>query len=169
MSNMHQIYVAVSMFRTDNGSYPNELLAQYQAGVAANQVNNSPLYPQYIKDISIFHCPDDVVNDMTVQAPGTSFYQYDSYDITQGINPDGTPAAAFIQTYKKDWTGGSGPTDAPNQLKYNNPPPDKTVLTWCNYHVTTAGANMCPVIFLSGTAKTIGYKEMNQYGWQIGN
>ncbi len=176
ISNMHQIYLAVSMYHTDTGGYPDFLLAPYRAGVSAKNVKISPLYPQYIKDISIFHCPDNDVNDMNanvtvnnlVTGTPAAYYLYDSYDITSALNADGTPAPqAFIQTYSKDWTGATGPQDAPNQLKYTNPPQDKTVITWCNYHVSTGGETLCPVLFLSGTVKNVGAKAMVQYGWQI--
>ncbi len=101
------------------------------------------------------------------------FYAYDSYDVTAYMDAngkrlagqDGTPG--FQCVYAKDWTGVIGPQDAPYQLKYPNPPPDRTVLAWCNYHVTTAQATKCVVMFTSGTAKTIDFKQMVQKGFAI--
>jgi len=63
----------------------------------------------------------------------------------------------------------SGTSDAPNQMKYRNPPNDQTILTWCNYHVTTNGFDKCPVILLSGTVKNRDYKQIVQYGWNLQN
>lgn len=46
-----------------------------------------------------------------------------------------------------------------DQGVYPDPPPDTTVLTWCNTHVTTGQRGKCPVVFTSGTAK-----PMTRYG-----
>ncbi len=109
-------------------------------------------------------------------------YEYDSYDITPFVTPDGkwkpdpeTLNPSYQLVYSLDWTGpppaGKDPLqDAPNQLKYPRTAPlDKTVLTFCNWHFVTAGADRCPVIFASGTAKTINYKHMAESGFEIAN
>ena len=57
--------------------------------------------------------------------------------------------------YSLSWTNTVGPGDSPNQLKYPNPPEDKTVLTWCTYHAATAHSNVIPVLMLSGTVKPV--------------
>ncbi len=112
------------------------------------------------------------------------FYTFDSYDISPGIDTSGdwlqsrlVPAKKMYQpVYFRDWTGSladqlmtkdARQQDPPNQLKYRNPPLDRTVLSWCNSHVTTAKADRCPVIFASGTAKTITFKHMAESGWNI--
>ena len=45
--------------------------------------------------------------------------------------------------------------DAPNQLKYPTPPPDKTVVTWCTYHSAVARSNIINVLLLSGNARPV--------------
>jgi prepilin-type N-terminal cleavage/methylation domain-containing protein len=106
-----------------------------------------------------------------------AFYAYDSYDISSLPLPDGTrsktnPSGDFQIVYSRDWTAAipraiDPRQDAPNQLQYRNPPQDKSILTWCNYHVTTAGGNQCPYISLGGTAKTLGYNQLIQRGWNV--
>ena len=109
-------------------------------------------------------------------------YEFDSYDITAWIDRDGrwvnTPRSGqpgYQLVYSRNWTGTKTTPltqreDAPNQLKYvRTMPPERTVLTWCNYHVTTAGADRCPVMFASGTSKSINYKHMAESGWDIRN
>lgn len=98
-----------------------------------------------------------------------SFYAFDSYDLSSALGMDGKRVGEGYQiVYSKDWTGGSGASDAPNQLKYPSAPTDKTILAWCNYHVSTARAEKCPVIFASGTSKPLDYKQMVEKGWNIG-
>jgi len=97
------------------------------------------------------------------------FYAYDSYDISSYLAADGTRVGGngFQIVYTRDWTASEGTQDAPNQLKYQNPPPDRTILSWCNYHVTNGGHNQCMVIFASGTARKLNYKQMVEKGWNI--
>src|SRR5258708_6709194 len=120
--------------------------------------------------------------NMPAQFKGKSvyLYDYDSYDITAWVDAKGkwtndpyTGQPGYQLVYARDWTGGENTVigqknDSPNQLKYyRTMPPDRTILTWCNYHVTTAGADRCPVVFASGTAKSITYKHMAENGWDI--
>src|SRR5258708_21295657 len=82
------------------------------------------------------------------------FYLYDSYDITAYMAADGSTNGNFSVAYTKDWSANGplnipGPQDWPNQLKYKEPPPDKTVVTLCNRHVTTAGRGPFPGLLLS--------------------
>ncbi len=88
------------------------------------------------------------------------FYKADSYDVGPQVDAKGnvvrvggTPVMELH--YSKSWTSTIGPSDAPNQLKYSNPPADKTVVTWCTYHVATAHSNVIPVLMLSGTVKPL--------------
>jgi prepilin-type N-terminal cleavage/methylation domain-containing protein len=110
------------------------------------------------------------------------YYAYDSYDISSALMMDGkrmpapgAPNGGFYIHYSRDWTGNivrkiDPRLDPPNQCKYpRTMPTEKTVLTWCNYHVTTAGADRCPVVFVSGRAKTITFKHMVESGWNIAN
>lgn len=110
-----------------------------------------------------------------------SFYAYDSYDISASLDVTGKRLAGagsnpgYFVVYSKDWTAvrarGIDPKkDAPNQLEYQKSmPTDKTILASCNYHVVTSGGNKCPVMFASGTAKPLDFKQMVTDGWNIAN
>lgn len=119
-------------------------------------------YPN-VGDFCFDHLPDEFKN---LALP---FYAYDSYDISSYVQADGTRAGGngFQIVYSKDWTAQEGAQDASHQLKYPNPPLDKTVLSWCNFHVTNGGHNQSTVIFASGTAKKIDFKRMVERGWNI--
>lgn len=93
------------------------------------------------------------------------YYMIDSYDLTSVL---AGPKTAFQITYNRDWTGLVGTGDSNNQLKYNKPPADKTVITWCNYHATVAGSDMSPLLFDSGTCKPINSKKIEQWVYNIG-
>lgn len=166
--------------------------------VLARDMKHGFLYRNYVKNIETFRCPDNPITDGTVvvfaQYPANAawsgpvlfgtgglvfnelpsqytgipvpFYAVDSYDITAVL---GAPRGTYQLVYARDWTGGSGPQDAPNQLKYPNPPLDRTVLAWCNYHATVAGADKSPVLFASGTVKPLDAKQMAEKSWTINN
>jgi type II secretory pathway pseudopilin PulG len=217
-SNMHQIQVAMAMYRNDHGDYPPMLLGPAEnpngsfhvngsgTAVAMNKMQYGYLFPNYVKSPDVFRCPDNPVRDLTkttqayfptnsawrtllalgqptygaglgyLGAPaalnGTpvSFYQADSYDITGEIDSTGKrisgPAGPnFLLAYAKDWTAHQvqnlpAGQDATFQLKYKNPPLDRTVLTYCTYHVAVAGADLVPVMLASGTAKRAQYREI---------
>src|SRR5437016_1765152 len=102
------------------------------------------------------------------------FYNYDSYDSTASIDISGnwtlgpTTLKQYELVYSLDWTGAEGTDDSQNQLKYTRTmPEDRTVITFCNYHVAIAKGDRCPVVFASGTAKTVTYKHMVESGWAI--
>jgi prepilin-type N-terminal cleavage/methylation domain-containing protein len=108
------------------------------------------------------------------------FYAFDSYDVSSYLQMDGSRRAAVTQggdfqiVYAKDWTaarprGIDTRLDVPNQLQYKNPPEDQTILTWCNYHVTTSKGDKCVVMFASGKAKALDYKHLVQAGWNLQN
>jgi hypothetical protein len=108
------------------------------------------------------------------------YYAADSYDISALTGADGKRMAVsgqpgFQVTYATDWTaararGISSRQDAPNQLRYaRSAPADKTVLAWCNYHVVNGGGDKSMVIFASGTAKKLAYKELVAKGWNVAN
>jgi prepilin-type N-terminal cleavage/methylation domain-containing protein len=101
-------------------------------------------------------------------------YAYDSYDATSYLAADGTTNGTYSIAYSRDWSANvplniPGPQDAPNQLKYQSPPNDKTIITICNRHVTQARLEQCPVLFASGTTRLVPYKKIFQSGWQVGN
>jgi len=104
------------------------------------------------------------------------FYGYDSYDVTSLPSTDGKRlviggAPAYQVVYSTDWNAAEARglalrQDVPNQLRYpKTMPNDRTVLTWCNYHVTTAGADKSNVLLASGTAKRTDFKQMIALGW----
>ncbi len=131
--------------------------AWYPAGTPLSLSGNPVLFSDLVKD----NCCST-----TVIPTGNRVYYYtfDSYDTgpildangkpTTVVDFDGTPVTQEVH-YTLDWTGGSGPTDPSNQLKYPDPPQDKTVLTWCNYHVGYAGSNKFMVLLLNGKASAV--------------
>lgn len=105
------------------------------------------------------------------------YYVMDSMDIGPRLSPTGaimhdpsTGAVQYELHYSPDWThklgGGCEPADPNNggqinvtQLKYKNPPSDRTVLTYVTEHVATANSSKVQVILLSGTAKKMDVKD----------
>src|SRR5579872_2840975 len=84
LSNMHAIFVALSQYKLDHGEYPPMLLGYaerssdrlpWQSGdpgpISASSVTDGFLYPTYIKDISMFHCPDAPIRDQTTAVVAT--------------------------------------------------------------------------------------------------
>lgn len=230
ISNMHQIYVAVGLYKQDWNVYPCMLLgpAERQDGLPWIAGDSQPpvpasrakigtyLYPAYIKNIEVFHCPDNPDTDQqktttACYAPGSplvaflmaktghdepdypgciknlppnqmaqydkkqiEYYAYDSYDISSAVMLNGKRMAPMMANqgcyivYSKKWTPDRpGPSDLPNQLLYPNAPADRTVLTWCNYHVTTASAEKCPVMLATGTTKPLDWKQVYAQGWGV--
>ncbi len=94
------------------------------------------------------------------------FYNFDSYDTGPALQSDGTATLARAELhYSLDWTGGSGSSDNSNQLKYPQTlSPDRTVVTWCNYHVAVNHADNVLVLFLSGSTKPVNAKSFYQKG-----
>jgi len=100
MSNLHSIYVAVGQYKLDHsGEYPTMLLgaAETQGGlpwlsgngtaVEAKSIQHGFLFKQYINDITVFHCPDDPVNDQTVTAAPTYPASSTFFDFYGGQQP----------------------------------------------------------------------------------
>ena len=148
---------------------------------------------KYLNDPSVFICPDNPDNTKTSfttaifpkgsgvfvgSAPNfisgaaqAYFYKSDSYDIGPQIDASGNPVkdaggnTVFELHYSTDWSGvPAGPGDNPNQLKYPNHDPAKTVLTWCTYHVAVAHGDTIPVILASGTVKPFPAKQFVNNG-----
>ncbi|CCW35006.1 prepilin-type N-terminal cleavage/methylation domain-containing protein [Chthonomonas calidirosea] len=202
MSNMHDIYVALRLYETDNHLYP-PVLWQF-AGISGYK----PLFgAKLLNSDATFSCPDNPTNNQTLTVnqvvyPATasstlanqpvvytplmqhnagnavtlpvgtaaSYYPFDSYDIGPQLDSNGNPvrnAGGYVYElhYSLDWTGASGPGDAPNQLKYaETANPSQTVITWCTYHAAVNGVDKTLVIFLNGTAKAVDAKTFAQKG-----
>jgi len=153
--------------------------------VAMDMAKNRPLIRitggRYLKDPALFTCPDIGMitpTDVTtaVYPPGLTlvglvpnefspanpayFYKLDSYDVGPQVDAKGRPVlnagvTVMERHYSRSWTNVTGPGDSPNQLKYPDPPADKTVLTWCTYHVAEAHSSTIPVVMLSGTCRPV--------------
>jgi len=184
MTQMHEIGQDVSLYQLDNHTYPTILMCNPYIDtttlytgtgtpLAANNVQNRPLsIGKYNADVTLFQCPDNAQNNKStvftgaVYPPGTKggastawFYNFDSYDTGPQLNTSGeavTPAVQEVH-YSKDWTGGFGANDPPNQLKYPDPPADSTVITWCTYHVAIAHGDQIPVLLLNGSTRSVQY------------
>ena len=147
------------------------------AGSVLNRPFNLASGQKYNIDVGITQCPDNLQNNRTkvvtgaVYPPGvpltgatnTWYYIFDSYDTGPQINANGTanPGVTEIH-YALDWSGPAAtgkPGDPINQLKYPDPPGDKTVVTWCNYHVATNHNDQIMVLLLNGSAKATHYSK----------
>jgi prepilin-type N-terminal cleavage/methylation domain-containing protein len=115
----------------------------------------------------------DIPNASYVGKPKL-YYVMDSMDIGPRLDQNGNikytaGVLDYELHYSPDWTRKLGtacePADSANgnqidvtQLKYKNPPADRTVLTYVTQHVATAGSSKVMVILLSGTAKKMDVK-----------
>jgi prepilin-type N-terminal cleavage/methylation domain-containing protein len=105
------------------------------------------------------------------------FYVMDSMDIGPMLDTNGnivyqadgiTPK--YELHYSPDWThqiGGACDKDAGGnpyvtQLKYRNPPADRTVLTYVTQHTDTAKSKQVILLLLNGTAKKLDKKIAGQ-------
>lgn len=159
--------------------------------VPMDKIRSGYLYPAYARSIDSFICPDSRITDRAQIVngvfPANAGFSGDATYATHGIasatpseplpyyaadSYDLTPVSAGYQvTYSRDWTNAEGlgidtRTDHPNQLKYPNPPADKTVLTWCNAHAHDSN-DRCPVVFLSGTAKPMKAGDVRVKTWNL--
>jgi hypothetical protein len=107
----------------------------------------------------------------TVMNPATgmpqNFYRADSYDVGPQLDQNGNVIKVNGQTvmelhYSLDWTGpaATGPGDLPNQMKYKDPDKDKTIVTWCTYHVAVGHANVVPQARASQPDRAEGADEL---------
>ncbi len=261
MSKLHQVWVSASVFRMDEGNYPSTLMAYAEHGVvdtsqpdqcsktestgdyfgkksdncvvSADAVIKGFLYPEQIKDIQVFKCPDNLTFrrrpddirrpgelesvitvahfpprpllwpsgvsyvtdtgtpvekncpkdaygyiDCYLPVPGKPsaldgkpkwYYIWDSFDVGPRVDPSGVVPVlngqpVFDVHYSVDWTGVRGATDLRVQMKYDNPPNDKTLLTYCTYHSATARADTYTAVNLAGQAKKLPAKLFRDYG-----
>lgn len=102
------------------------------------------------------------------------YYPYNSYDVGPAVTVEGAKVSpqTFLRRYSRDWTGVRGyydsadpaKVDLANQLKYKNPPPDRTILTFCTWHAYSANTGTAPAISMSGSAKKINLRQLVDYG-----
>ncbi len=109
------------------------------------------------------------------------FYAYDSYDISafmlttgkQGKDAGQNPV--YEVHYTVNWNaaqkqGIDTRQDFSNQFMYGRSlNAEKTIITWCNYHVTSGQAEKCPTILASGTAKMYDWRQLQTKGWNLLN
>jgi type II secretory pathway pseudopilin PulG len=100
------------------------------------------------------------------------FYKMDSMDIGPMLDTKGYPTydsnhnLIYELHYSPDWTHQLGAAcDIQNskpvvtQLKYKNPPADRTVITYVTQHTVTSGSPNVIILLLSGTATKINYQQ----------
>jgi len=188
LTQLHEIGVAVQMFKQDNRQYPDVLSEPVEIDPATSQpydftVKHAPqtpatrLYPEYVRSSLLFHCPMSKKTSTTEVdtdgATNTQFYPYDSYSYYR------IDTSHVQQHYTKSW--GTDPANLPvpgdaapardyeRQLKFRNPP-DDTVITWCSWHETGGGAGVngkAPVLFLDGHADALPAGIVETQKWRV--
>ena len=139
------------------------------------------LYPEYISDLSTFHCPNNTDADTTTENPpqiavvqrfspagktmagaktSMAFYKFDSYDANPSFNANGALQTTFQARYARQWQPSNSaftnlsPTDQAiykNQLVFSAPSTD-SYLTMCTYH---APKGKLVVSWLGAAPKTV--------------
>jgi len=104
------------------------------------------------------------------------YYVMDSMDIGPALDAngniakDGSGKMLYELHYSPDWShylgrncedksAGNNGKNYITQMKYKNPPTDRTVMMWVTQHVATAGSSKVIVMLLSGTAKKMDVKD----------
>lgn len=132
------------------------------------------------KVLADYGCPTDAYGtvDCFVGGPydkmAKFYYTWDSYDIGPAVDAKNNSiilggTQIFDKHYSPDWSGVRGANDLPNQLKYSNPPDDKTLLTYCTWHARTGRTGSVPVISMSGTAKKLSLQQILDFGPNVFN
>ncbi len=121
-------------------------------------------------------CPSygdpDLPDDTYVGKPKL-FYTMDSMDIGPRLDDYGHPVkddrgnTIYELHYTPDWTHKLGATcdvddkgrAVVTQLKYRNPPAERTVITYVTDHAATSGSPNVLVLLLSGTARKVNYMK----------
>ena len=123
----------------------------------------------------------DNMKPPTPYADGTPkvFYKMDAMDIGPMLNSDGTVvrdpnnnnSIVYELHYSPDWThelwkdktcdvdNTADKNPLSNQLKYKNPPTDRTVLTYVTSHVGFGNSQKVLVLLLSGTVRKMEAKD----------
>jgi hypothetical protein len=142
----------------------------------------SGLYPEYVRSIADFSCPNvgtgsELDKLVTATSPSSAggpatldFYFGDSYDWTDSSGNGTEPMVTYMTTWAKLQTDvatytASDPQDDDDkqlrdfgrQLRYKNP--DSTmVVTWCMNH--NRNTTMVQVLFLSGSVVPVPIDKM---------
>jgi len=190
MSNLHQIATALDLYKKDYKGFPIDLMEKDSGGnlvrpipvgerwfgpvdpaSPAGQVmpaktrsgyGIATLFPNYVSDIKVFHCPDSPVSDLadpndvaqldtsaTPPDPAKNYVCYNSYDgfdplfaaVTGGdLNAAVNSSAygSFLKYCRKPWDTNNpaykaSPSLQKRMLFWKEPDAD-TVVTWCNLH-----------------------------------
>lgn len=183
MTQLHQIGLAVQIFKQDNRKYPDilgtEVMVKDGKVVPMDQPAPNPnptvvgLYPEYVKAGRLYHCPMSKMIDPKAIVPkmplaydplgdgiGIEAYAYNSYDFM-------IYGTEVRQHYSKAWAKtptdveGMGPgapsdfqRDYERQLKFRTPP-DNTVVTWCSWHEVWSMSGNNNSLVVSGKTPTL--------------
>ena len=152
-----QVYYPLTVF-------PTPTLVTWQAG--------DPTDPTKSGDADL---PYDSSVSYTSPRQPKLYYRMDSMDIGPMLNSDGTQrmingVPAYELHYTPDWTHELGATADVNgsgqanvtQLKYRNPPANRTIITYVTDHVTTAKSSSVLILLDSGTARKMDYQAALQ-------
>lgn len=149
---------------------------------------NSPYKPGELvvweKGDSSGSCPisgdPDLPND-SYAGQSKLFYKMDSMDIgpmldeygRQAYESDGVTPKYELH-YSPDWTRRLGAAcdtidnkPVVTQLKYKNPPADRTVITYITQHAATTGSPNVIVLLLSGTVRKVNYMKANGQAYTL--
>ncbi len=122
--------------------------------------------------------PDPDIPDSTYAGQPKLYYVMDSMDIGPMLDDygaavkDGAGHVVYELHYTPDWTHKSGLVTPDNgcsdlgadgkpiltQLKYKNPPSDKTVITYVTHHAATTGSSNVLTLLLSGSVPKVQVK-----------
>lgn len=203
-TNMKSIIQGLAMYKDDWRVYPDALFGYNRVAATAascpvvanatGELEQSRLYPDYVKDWKVFNCPNSTIKPnstgmtLALNRPAGQpfvelrrfpnfrycFHAWDSYNLQLIPNtPTGTPELR----YNRKWTPLFGVADDRRQLLYRNPP-DDTVVTWCLYHSGMNSTGQVPgngiaiVGFLSGRVQTIPFSQLPPWSartgpWQV--
>ena len=132
--------------------------------------------------------PNYVIHgDTDLPAPGyvgqpKMFYKMDAMDIGPMVDNQGRwvtkgGAKVYALHYTPDWTrlaGAANDVDTSGQpyvaqLKYKNPPSDRTIITYNTHHAAIAGSGKVMALFLDGRAKKVDLQiGLNQFPLNYG-
>jgi prepilin-type N-terminal cleavage/methylation domain-containing protein len=183
ISNLKQIGQALAKYQLDHdGHSPPVLFAYAVSGASMKGVGSAGvsagLYPNYIKDCTVFEDPDNVdhssikvsdtdptatqtagVNSLsgtTLNSTGTqTFYNADAYDLSPAVTSTGDlNYGQFDAWYETSWTSlPTAPAQIPNnQLMFPNPSGD-TFVTATTYHANKSGNVL--LLFEDGNVRTL--------------